>query len=87
MRTDLSQFWGAAGVLRSSEREGRLLPPASVVPDKTPTVAESWPRPESVPCSCGGTAWQAEKGSTRYVCVRCSSSITHWTGFDDPAWF
>jgi hypothetical protein len=47
---------------------------------------KEWPRPSMVACSCGGTAHQAEKGSTRYVCDRCRTSITMWTGFDDPAW-
>lgn len=48
---------------------------------------EEWPRPESVPCSCGKTAWQKEKGMPQYVCVYCSTSTIVWTGFDDPTWF
>lgn len=83
MQTGLALLWGAA-VLRSSEREGWLQPPA-VIPDKAPSPKD-WPRPESIVCRCGGTAWQREKGSTQYACVRCSSLTIHWTGFDDPAW-
>jgi hypothetical protein len=62
------------------------MKPASVIPDKTQAGAEAWPRPDFIVCRCGGTAWQREKGSTQYACVRCSTLTIHWTGFDDPAW-
>lgn len=63
----------------------------SVIPDKIQMAREEqlkeWPRPESIQCRCGKTAWQKEKGSPQYMCVYCSKSIISWTGFDDPAWF
>lgn len=58
----------------------------SVVKDKTQTIAESWPRPKLVKCNCGGDAIQREDGSNRYTCVKCWTSIIHYTGFDDPTW-
>jgi len=63
----------------------------SVILDKAEAEKErqrkEWPRPESVPCSCGGTAHQTVKGTPQYACLKCSTTITMWTGFDDPTWF
>lgn len=63
----------------------------SVIPDKAKQEHErklkEWPRPESIVCTCGGLAFQTQKGTPQYSCLKCGTSIISWTGFDDPTWF